>query len=165
MLVRYWQPWREIEAMRHQFDQMFEELAASSKEQPDWTPAVELKDVGDELVLRVQLPGIDPEAVDIQVAKQGVSIAGEYRHEHKTEEHGYFKSEFRYGSFRRVVPLPVAIENEQVKANYNNGILTLTLPKVAEVRNKVVKVNLAELNRTPADAAAINATTEAKATA
>ena len=163
MLVRYWQPWREIEAMRHQFDQMFDELTASSREQPDWTPAVELKDSGDELVLRVQLPGIDAKDVDVQVAKQGVSIAGDYRHEHKTEENGYFKSEFRYGNFRRVVPLPVAIENEQVKADYNNGILTLTLPKVAEVRNKVVKVDLAELNHAPAADAATAANAGATA--
>jgi HSP20 family protein len=144
MIVRYWQPWREMESLSRQIDQIFDELVSTATPESVWSPAIELKDAGDMLVLRVQLPGIDANALDIQVAKQGVSISGEQHREQKTEEQGYFKSEFRYGKFRRVVPLPVAVENDKVQAAYKDGILTLTLPKVTEVRNKVVKVNLTE---------------------
>jgi HSP20 family protein len=59
MLVRYWQPFREIETMRRQFDHLFEDLTATNSEQTAWAPAVELKDAGDAFTLRAQLPGID----------------------------------------------------------------------------------------------------------
>ncbi|WAL61445.1 Hsp20/alpha crystallin family protein [Thermocoleostomius sinensis] len=144
MIVRYWQPWREMESLSRQIDQIFDELIGTTTPEPVWSPAIELKDAGDTLVLRVQLPGIDVNALDVQVAKQGVSISGEQHREQKTEEKGYFKSEFHYGKFRRVVPLPIAVENDNVQAEYKDGILTLTLPKVTEVRNKVVKINLTE---------------------
>jgi HSP20 family protein len=87
------------------------------------------------------LPDIEAKDLDIQVTKDSLSISGE-RHVKKKEESekGYYWSEISYGSFRRVFALPVAIENEQVKAEYTNGILTLTLPKANEV--KAFKVNL-----------------------
>lgn len=144
MLVRYWQPWRELETLRRQFDQMFDELAhnTASDDQSTWAPAIELKDAGDTLTLRAQLPGMDAKDLDVQVSREAVSISGEHRTEQKTEEKGFFKSEFRYGKFHRVIALPVPVQNEQVKADYKDGILTLTLPKVEEVKHQVVRVNL-----------------------
>jgi HSP20 family protein len=151
MLVRYWQPWREIETLSRQLDRVFDDLASTANGQPTWSPAVELKDAGDNFVLRVQLPGIDAKDVDVQVTKQAVVILGESRNEQQAEEEGHVRSEFRYGTFRRVVQLPVSIQNDQVQADYKDGILTLTLPKVTEARNAVVKINLGELNQTPVD--------------
>lgn len=156
MLVRYWQPFREVEAMRRQFDHLFNELNSSGEEQSTWTPAVELKDADEHLTLRVQLPGIDAKDLDIQVSKEGVSISGEQRQESKTEKNGVIRSEFRYGKFQRVIPLPVAVQNDQVQAEYKDGVLSLTLPKVAAARNQVVKINLAP------DAPAIEGNNEAK---
>jgi HSP20 family protein len=146
MLVRYWQPWREMDLMRRQFDQLFNELTqpveSQTDTQPIWNPAIELQDAGDTIVVRAQLPGMDAKDLNVEVMKEAVSIAGERRHEQKAEENGFFKSEFRYGQFRRIVPLPVAVQNDKVEAEYKDGVLTLTLPKVEEVRNKVVKVDL-----------------------
>jgi HSP20 family protein len=145
MLVRYWQPWREMDLMRRQFDQLFNELTQpveSQTEQLTWNPAIELQDTGDDIVVRAQLPGMDAKDLDVEVMKEAVSIAGERHHEQKTEENGFFQSEFRYGKFRRIVPLPVAVQNDKVQAEYKDGVLTLALPKVEGVRNKVVKVDL-----------------------
>lgn len=157
MLVRYWQPLREMETLRQQFDRLLDDLTnnSASPSRIDWTPAVELKDQGDSLVLRAQLPGMDAKDLDIQVTTEAVSIAGEHRYEQKTEENGYFRSEFRYGKFHRVIPLPVAVRNNDVKAEYKDGILSLTLPKVVEAQNKVVRINLAG-----ADAPAMASDTE-----
>lgn len=143
MLVRYWQPWREIETLRRQMDHVFDELTQTTNDESSWTPAVELKDNGEALLLRAQLPGIDAKDLDIQVTKEAVSLSGEHRHSHKTQEDGFFRSEFRYGKFQRVIPLPVAVQNDRVAADYKDGVLSLTLPKVEEVRNKAVKINLA----------------------
>ncbi len=71
-------------------------------------------------------------------------IAGERKSETKTEENGRTQTEFRYGKFSRVIPLPVKIQNTNVTAEYKDGILNLTLPKAEEEKNKVVKVNLLE---------------------
>lgn len=146
-LIR-WQPWQEIETLSRQLDRLFDDSTPVNRTTAPaaytWTPAIELKATDTDFVLRAELPGIAANDLDIQVTRAGVSIAGEYRSETKNEDGKFFRSEFRYGRFRRVVPLPVAIQNDQVKANFTDGILTLTLPKVMSDRPKVVKVNLSD---------------------
>ncbi len=143
-LIR-WQPFQEMETLRHQLDRMFDELAGANRDMTQkWSPAVELEDTNDNLILRAEVPGIEAKDLDIQVAREAVSIAGETRYQNKTEERGYLRSEFRYGKFQRTIPLPAAIKNEQVQADFKNGILTLTMPKAEEAKNKVVKINLAD---------------------
>jgi HSP20 family protein len=80
--------------------------------------------------------------IDVQVTPSAVSIKGERKSETKTEENGKTRTEFHYGKFERVIPLPAKIQNTNVKAEYKDGILNLTLPKKEEEKNKVVKVNL-----------------------
>ena len=151
MLMRYWQPFTEIETIREQLDKVFDQRAATrDNSKAAWMPALELADAGDNFVLKAQLPGIDPKDVDIQVTREAISISGERRYENTDEKPGYVRSEFRYGKFHRVLSLPAPIQNDSVQAEYKDGILTLTLPKVAEARNKVVKINLAEIAGTPA---------------
>lgn len=146
MTLSRWQPFREIETLRRQMDRMFDDLGGFRSEFPSLrtmgTPAVELQENDDNIVLRAEVPGIEAKDLDIHVAKDAVSIAGETKYENKSEEKGYYHSEFRYGKFQRTIPLPVAIKNEEVKAEFTNGILTLTLPKAEEAKHKVVKVNL-----------------------
>ncbi len=92
--------------------------------------------------LKLEVPGIEAKDLDISVTQNAVSISGEHKEETKTEENGVTKSEFHYGKFQRVIPLPARIQNTKVKAEYKDGILNLTLPKAEEEKNKVVKVNL-----------------------
>jgi HSP20 family protein len=145
MVVRYWQPWREIETLSRQLDNVFEELTSTATTRPDWVPAVELQDMGDSLVLRAQLPGINAKDVDLQISQKVVTISGQHHNRHQAEATSYFRSEFRYGTFHRSISLPVGIQTENVQAAYQDGVLTVTLPKIAEVRNAVVKLNLADL--------------------
>lgn len=143
MLVR-WQPFQEVEEVRRQFDRLFRDMTTLDKdaEKGSWVPASELRDDGDHLTLRLSLPDIDAKDLDIQVTKDSLAIAGERRIESKGEsDKGYYWSEISYGKFRRVFALPVAVEQEQVKADYTNGILTLTLPKANEVKAFKVSVN------------------------
>lgn len=139
------QPFQEMETLRHQMDKMFDELAGYNREvTKTWSPAVELEDTNDQFILRAEVPGLEGKDLDIQVAREAVSIAGETRYENKASERGYLRSEFRYGKFQRTIPLPAAIKNDQVQAEFKNGILTLTMPKAEEAKNKVVKINLAD---------------------
>lgn len=147
MMIRYWHPGSEIENVRRQFDKMFGDFAqVTSPTASTWQPVIELIDAGDNLILKAQLPGIEGKDVEIQVGQKAVAIAGDYSVEQKEGDARArsLHSEFRYGKFQRVVQLPYAIQNDQVQADFTNGILTLTLPKVVEARNKVVKINLAQ---------------------
>jgi HSP20 family protein len=154
MLMRYWQPFTEIETIRQQLDKVFDQRATTrDNSEATWMPAMELADTGDNFVLKAQLPGIDPKDVDVQVTREAISISGERRYENTDAKSGYVRSEFRYGKFHRVVPLPAHIQNDSVQAEYKDGILMLTLPKVTEARNKVVKINLAQIAETQANPA------------
>jgi HSP20 family protein len=143
-LIR-WQPFQEIETLRRQMDQMFDEVMGSERQSAtSWQPAIELQDTEENLLLRVAIPGVDGKDIDVHITREAVAISGEHRFNQKTQEQGFFRSEFRYGKFQRVIPLPVPIQNEQAHAEFKNGILTLTLPKVTEARRTVVKLNLAD---------------------
>ncbi len=149
-LIR-WQPFHELDNLRNQMNHLVEELMRGEREIPffpkgevTWSPAVELKETETEIVLKAQIPGIEAKDLNVEVSEESVSITGEHREEKKVEEKGFFRSEFRYGRFERLVPLPTAVRNDQVKSEFKNGLLTLTMPKLAKADRKVVKVNLTE---------------------
>ncbi|PPS42833.1 Hsp20/alpha crystallin family protein [Chroococcidiopsis sp. TS-821] len=144
MMIRRWQPIEAMENLRRQIDQVFDEFRLSN-EYSNWVPAVELQDTPENLILRALLPGIDRNDIDIQVTRDTVSIAGERHYPAGAEDRGYFRSEFPYGKFHRVVSLPLPVQHEQANAQFSNGILTLILPKSEEYRHRVVKINLGEM--------------------
>ncbi|MEM8779705.1 MAG: Hsp20/alpha crystallin family protein, partial [Cyanobacteria bacterium P01_G01_bin.49] len=142
-LVRY-NPWKEMNALQRQMNQLFDDglLGNLAREFPDrnFSPSAELSETNEAILLKLELPGIKAEEVDIQVTKEAVYITGERKEEAKSEENGVTRSEFRYGKFSRAIPLPTLIDNTNVTANYKDGVLHLTLPKAEEEKNKVVKV-------------------------
>jgi HSP20 family protein len=143
MAMIRWQPFQEMETIRRQMEQMFDEINGWDREyQVTWKPAIELQDTDENVILRAEIPGIDGKDLDVRVTREAVAISGEHRYEKNAEENGLFRSEFRYGKFQRVIPLPAPVRNDQVKADFTSGILTLTLPKAETAR--VVKVNISE---------------------
>ncbi|OKH53729.1 heat-shock protein [Calothrix sp. HK-06] len=135
MLTRY-NPWQELNALQRQMDSLFEQKVTAK------APVAELHETDAALVLKLELPGVEAKDVDIQVSEKAVSVTAERKTETKTEDNGNVRSEFYYGKFQRVIPLPTRIQNTDVKAEYKDGILNLTLPKAESEKNKVVKVNL-----------------------
>lgn len=142
-LIR-WQPFQEMESLQRDMNRLFDRLATTDGEsnRQSFVPAAELHETSNAINLSLELPGMDAKDLDIQVTADAVSISGERKEQTKTEEKGMTRTEFRYGRFQRVIPLPVRIQNTNVKADYKDGILNLTLPKAEEEKNKVVKVNL-----------------------
>ena len=143
-IIRY-SPFREIDRLQRQMNRLFDDIVL-----PTWdkdyrfnlVPAAELSETEDAIHLKLEIPGMQASDLDVEVTKDSVSISGERKEETKTEEKGVTKSEFRYGKFHRVIPLPAQVENTNVKAEYKDGILTLNLPKAEAEKTKVVKVNL-----------------------
>ena len=146
-LVRY-NPWQEMSHLQRQLNRLFDD-ALIPENWGDFSnlskvPAAELTETDDALHLKLEVPGMEAKDLDIQVMADRVAIAGERKSETKSEENGRTRSEFRYGKFSRVIPLPTEIQNTNVTAEYKNGILNLTLPKVEAEKHKVVKINLGE---------------------
>ena len=148
-LVRY-NPWQEMNSLQRQLNRLFDDALTSD----NWDnfgnlskiPAVELTEKDDALHLKLEVPGMEAKDLDIQVMADRVAISGERKSETSSKENGTTRSEFRYGKFQRVIPLPARIQNTNVTAEYKDGILNLTLPKSEEEKNKVVKVNLGEVD-------------------
>ncbi|BAZ10333.1 heat shock protein Hsp20 [Calothrix sp. NIES-4071] len=137
MMLKRYNPWQELNALQRQMNSLFESYQPTAK-----APAVELQETDEALLLKLELPGVEAKDVEIQVAEKAVSISAERKSETKTEADGKVRSEFYYGKFQRVIPLPARIQNTEVKADFKDGILNLTLPKAEAEKNKVVKVNL-----------------------
>ena len=143
-LIR-WEPLREVDTLQREMNRLFEAFLPTTPRHNGelaFAPAVELHETTDAVTLKLEAPGIEAKDLDIQVTEESVLISGERKSETKSDEKGVIRSEFRYGKFQRVIPMPARIDNQHVKADYNHGVLTLTLPKAEEEKNKVVKVNL-----------------------
>ena len=146
VLVR-WNPWQEVDTMQRQINSLFEQALApttSMTRSLSRVPAAEIKDTADAIHLKLEVPGMEAKDINVQVTEKAVYISGERKTENKTEEKGVTRSEFQYGKFQRLIQLPARIQNTNVTAEYKDGILTLTLPKTEQEKNKVVKVNLNE---------------------
>ncbi|MEO0458760.1 MAG: Hsp20/alpha crystallin family protein [Cyanobacteria bacterium P01_A01_bin.114] len=144
-LIR-WNPWQEVSTLERQLNRLFEDTLApmSASEFGNFAkvPAAELNETDEALYLKLELPGIKAEDLDIEVTERAVAIRGERKSEQTAEENGAARSEFYYGKFERVIPLSARVENTEVTADYRDGILNLVLPKTAQERNKVVKVDV-----------------------
>lgn len=144
MLVSY-NPWQEFNTLQRQIDRLFEDTKVSSglvERDVVRVPAAELQETEEAIHLRIELPGIESKDLDVQVTEKAVYVSGERKQERKTNEKSFTKSEFHYGKFQRLIPLPAQIQNTKVTADYKDGILNLTLPKLEKEKHKVVKVNL-----------------------
>lgn len=144
-LVR-WQPFREIETLQNEMNRLFNSVMPTGQFSYEmgtyYAPALELQETSEAIILKLEVPGLEAKDLDVEVTPEAVSIKGERREESKTEEKEVTRSEFRYGYFQRVIPLPALVQNDKVEAEYKNGILHLNLPKAEAEKNKVVKVHL-----------------------
>lgn len=145
-LIR-WEPFQEVDSLQKEMNRLFNALTPSSmtngeKLGSSFVPAAEMTETPEAIHLKLEVPGLEAKDLDIQVSVDSVSISGERKSETRTEEKGVTRTEFRYGQFRRVIPLTARIDNKNVTADYKDGILNLTLPKAEEEKHKIVKVNL-----------------------
>jgi HSP20 family protein len=148
-----WEPFRGAATLQEQVNRLFGNVLEHSGEESNltsWAPAVDIYETEHELVVKADLPEVDPKALDIRVENNLLTIRGERKFEKKVNEDNYLRVERAYGSFSRSFSLANTVNAEAIKADYQNGVLTLTIPKREEAKPKQIKVNVA----TPAVAAA-----------
>ncbi len=150
-LIRF-QPWQEVETMRRQLDQLFEDIVPMTRENIVnrlRVPAIELSATETHLVLKAELPGFSVSDLDLEVTREAVALKGEVKAPETNEHNHLYRSEFRYGQFHRVIPLPLEVNHQEATAEFNNGILTIMLPKLVEAKQHSVKVAIAPQATSP----------------
>ena len=143
-LVR-WEPFRDLISLREAMDRLFEESFV--RPGTEWlapvgagTLAVDMYETNDAIVVKSAIPGTKPEDLDISITSDTLTIKGETKFEEELKEEHFIRQERRYGSFCRSLTIPMPVVAGKAEAEFENGILTLTLPKAEEVKPKAIKV-------------------------
>jgi HSP20 family protein len=150
------EPFRGVATLQEQINRLFNdgiERAGEDSSLTTWAPAVDIYETVRELVVKADLPEVDPKDLDIRVENNILTLRGERKFESKVSEDKYLRVERTYGSFSRSFSLANTVNPEAIKADYNNGVLTLTIPKREEAKPKQIKINVGA----PAMAAAAGA--------
>jgi HSP20 family protein len=139
------EPFRGAATFQDQINRLLSEAFDRSSDEANltpWAPAVDIFETEHELVVKADLPDIKPEELDIRVENNILTIRGERKFEKKVEEKNYLRVERSYGSFSRSFSLANTVNTEAIKADYKNGVLTLSVPKREEAKPKQIKVHV-----------------------
>lgn len=141
-LIR-WEPFRDVMRTPDKLIRMFDDpfFRFFEEEGNIWSPAVDLFNEEERILVKAELPGIDRKDIDIHVENNVLTITGEKKRENEMKDGNAYKIERCYGKFSRSFSLPVPVDGEKVKASYNNGILEIDLPKLEEVKPKKIRIN------------------------
>ena len=143
-LVR-WEPFRDLISLREAMDRLFEESFVQPR--AGWLApagakalAVDMYETDDTIIVKSAIPGVKPEDLDISITSDTLTIKGETKAEEEIKEENIIRRECRYGSFCRTLTIPMPIVADKAEAEFEHGVLTLTLPKAEEVKPKAIKV-------------------------
>jgi HSP20 family protein len=138
-------PFSELTTLQREMDRLFGDLVERTELpiERNFLPAAEMETLPEQYLLNVEIPGLNPEDIDIKATANSIAISGERKSGTETETTTGKRSEFRYGKFYRTIDLPDQIAVDAVTAQYDRGVLKLTLPRVTVEKNKVVDIKVA----------------------
>ena len=142
MTIRRWYPIREVASLQDRVNSLFQDFAGDNGAvtAAAFAPAVDVFENGEKVVLKLDIPGIKEEDLDIRVENQTLSVRGERKFESEEKEENFHRIERRYGSFFRSFSLPTTVDTENVAATYQAGVLKLELKKKASAQPRQIKV-------------------------
>jgi HSP20 family protein len=155
MALVKWTPLKEIEDLRRDIERMYEEFWVEPlfprlwgkfperrrlRELEEISPAVDMYDKKDEIVIKAELPGVEKENVNIAITDNTLTIKGEVKKEEEVKDEEYYRRERAYGSFLRDITLPVTVLSDEVNAVFRDGILEIHLPKAEEAKAEEIEV-------------------------
>jgi HSP20 family protein len=142
-LVR-WDPFRELDSlqgdMNRLFDRFFEGRQGNGGRSGRWSPAMDLAETDDSLILRADLPGMSEDDVNIEVRDGVLTVSGERKAEHEEKGEGYHRVERAFGSFSRSLTLPKGADPDRVEAKFDNGVLEVRVPKPEETQPTRIQI-------------------------
>jgi HSP20 family protein len=146
MLTRY-DPFREMMTLRSAMDSLVDKAFVGSRadlESVNWGLALDVSETGDEYLVKASVPGVNPDDLEITYNNKVLTIKGETQQENEVEETRYHLRERRFGSFARSVSLPIPVDSDHIEASYENGVLSLRLPKTEASKPRRISISSPE---------------------
>ena len=147
-----WKPFREVaptrdfDRMRTEMDRFWDSFVPSALRRTDdsgeWFLSLDVSETKNEIIVKAEVPGMDPKDIDISLSNGTLTIKGEKKQEREEKDEDYHLVERHYGSFMRSVMLPSEVKQDKINASYKNGILKVVLPKSEEAKKKEVKIKV-----------------------
>ena len=147
-IVRWLDPFRDLSAIQERMNRIFEDALARSRGREEglrtgmWTPAVDIYENNDSVVVKAELPGVERDQISVEVKDGILTLRGERKFEKEVKEESYHRIERSYGNFQRSFSLPVSVEQDQVTARFKDGVLEVILPKKEQARPKQIQVDV-----------------------
>ena len=147
MTIIKWSPAREIASLQQGINRLFEDVFSQpGGYDPDtmgaWRPPVDIVDTTEAILIYVEIPGVDKDEVDIEVKDNVLTIRGERVVDSRIGNGSYYRSERVFGKFGRSFALPAMIRTDNIKANFKNGVLKISIPKPEEEKPRQVTINV-----------------------
>jgi HSP20 family protein len=139
-LVR-WEPFRELAALQSEMSRWMNGLEGPGRVTQSWVPALDVWETETDVVYAFDLPGIPEDAISIEIKDETLSVSAERAQTSETTEDGFYRFERRYGTFARAVGLPQGVDQDQIAARYENGVLEIRVPKPAEARPRRIELS------------------------
>ena len=151
MAIVRWEPFRDLVSiqgrMNRLFDEAFRGATRGSGDEEEWSlgswaPAVDIFEQDGHIVLKAELPGVDPKDVEVRVENNVLTLRGERKLDNDVQKENYHRVERAYGSFSRSFTLPTVVDTEKIKAEYRDGVLRVNLPKREEAKPKQISISV-----------------------
>jgi HSP20 family protein len=137
-------PWPGFGTLRKEMDRLFDRFwEGDFPALPgfgEWSPALDVSETKDALVVKVEVPGMDPGDIQLSLHENTLTIKGEKKHEKEEKSEHVYRAERSYGAFARAIRLPASVDSEKVAASFKNGLLTVTLPKAPAAKGSVIPI-------------------------
>ncbi|MEO0225587.1 MAG: Hsp20/alpha crystallin family protein [candidate division WOR-3 bacterium] len=141
-----WDPFREIASLREDMDRIFDSffgrLPERERKEGIWLPLVDIEETADEILVRAEIPGLKKEDIKVSVVGNTLTLSGERKYEAEEKGKTFHRIERAYGKFYRNISLPAEVDNNKVKAQYKDGVLTINLPKAEQARRKEIEIDV-----------------------
>jgi HSP20 family protein len=142
-----WDPFRELSTLQGRMNRLFQEsFGREGREEAlttsSFAPAVDVYEDDHNVTLKIEVPGVEEKDLDIRVENNTLTVHGERKFEKEEKEENYRRIERQYGSFTRSFALPNTVDTDSIKADYEKGVLKISLAKKAEAKPKQIKVNV-----------------------
>jgi len=141
-------PFEDVEKVRSEIDRLMDTFLFGVPqrgdfwEEAEWLPAVDIAETKNEIVVNVEIPGMDPKEFDISLSEGTLTIRGEKKQDRLEKEENYHLTERRYGTLSRSISLPQEVESDKINKSYKKGVLTVTLPKSEGAKRKEIKIKV-----------------------
>jgi HSP20 family protein len=139
-LVR-WEPFRELGALQSELSRLMNGLEGNGRSMQTWVPALDVWETPTEVVYAFDLPGIPEDQISIEVKDETMTVSAEREKVDETSETGFYRFERRYGTFARGVGLPQGVDQDNISARYENGVLEVRVPKPEEQKPKRIELS------------------------